>query len=125
MSRYQRHVFVCTNKRPAGHAKGSCSDKGSVEIRDLFKTELARRNLREAVRANNCGCLDLCERGPSVVIYPEGIWYVGVRKEDVVEIIERTILRGEIIERLLVNDARYKPASLNFGPLPSTPQEKQ
>ena len=67
-----------------------------------MKSELNRRGLKGIVRANTSGCLDACEFGASMVIYPEGIWYGGVKKEDVDEIIEKTILGGEVIERLLI-----------------------
>ncbi len=117
MSRYERHVFVCINERPPGHPKGCCHDKGSAEIRDLLKAELSRRGLSGAVRANNSGCLDACAHGPSMVIYPDGIWYGKVKKEDVPEIVERTIINGEVIQRLLIPDARYTPDALQYPPL--------
>lgn len=69
------------------------------------------------MRVNNAGCLDACAFGVAVVIYPDGIWYGGVRKEDVREIVERTILNGEVIERLLIPDPRYVPGSRTFPKL--------
>ncbi len=117
MSRYQRHVFVCINERPAGHPKGCCLEKGSAAIRDALKAELQRRGLSGLVRANNSGCLDACAFGASMVIYPEGIWYGGVTKEDVPEIVEQTILRGAVIQRLLIKEPRYAPGALQYGQL--------
>jgi (2Fe-2S) ferredoxin len=117
MGRYQRHVFVCINERPPGHPKGCCLLKGSAEVRDTVKSELAKRGLAGIVRANNSGCLDACEFGISMVIYPEGIWYGGVRKEDIPEIIERTILNGDVIERLLIKDKRYAPGAMHYAKL--------
>ena len=117
MARYQRHVFVCINERPAGHPKGCCMEKGSPALRDALKAELKKRGLDDCVRANNAGCLDACAYGPSMVIYPDGIWYGGVTKEDVPEIVERTILKGEVITRLLIKDERYAPAALQFPSL--------
>jgi (2Fe-2S) ferredoxin len=114
MSRFQRHVFVCMNERPAGHPKGCCLEKGSAEVRDVLKAELKRRGLAGIVRANNAGCLDACEHGVSMVIYPEGIWYGGVTAGDVPEIIDRTIVSGEVIQRLLMKDRRYAPDALQF-----------
>jgi (2Fe-2S) ferredoxin len=114
MPRYERHVFVCTNQRPAGHPKGCCADKGGEEITALLKAELRSRGLQSIVRANKSGCLDACEFGASMVIYPEGIWYGGVRREDIPDIVEKTILNGELIERLLIPDARYAPARPHF-----------
>ena len=117
MSRFQRHVFVCINERPAGHPKGCCLEKGSAEVRDRLKAELKKRGLSTIVRANNSGCLDACEHGISMVIYPDGIWYGGVKKEDVEEIIDRTIIGGEVIQRLLIPDAHYAPDALQFPKL--------
>lgn len=117
MSRYERHVFVCINERPPGHPKGCCLEKGSAEVRDMLKAELHKRGLAPIVRANNSGCLDACAFGISMVIYPEGIWYGGVKKEDVPEIVERTIVNGEVIPRLLISDPRYAPSAREFPPL--------
>ena len=117
MARFQRHIFVCTNERPPGHPKGCCKDKGSEAVRATLKAELKKRGLSGIVRANVSGCLDACEFGASMVIYPEGIWYGRVRTEDVSEIIERTILAGEVIERLLIPDPRYQLSSRFFEPL--------
>ncbi len=114
MSRYKRHVFVCINERPPGHPKGCCLEKGSAEVRDLLKAELKKRGLSSVVRANNSGCLDACAFGVSMVIYPEAIWYGRVKKEDVPEIVDRTIIRGEVIARLLIDDPRYKPDAMFF-----------
>ena len=121
MARFERHIFVCTNERPAGHPKGCCREKGSEEIRAALKSELKRRGVAGIVRANASGCLDACEFGVSIVIYPEGIWYGGVTLEDVPQIIERTVLNGEVIERLLIRDARYAPLHRQYAilPLPS------
>jgi len=111
MSRYQRHVFVCTNERPKGHPKGCCHEKGAAEIRDTLKSEINSRGLAGVVRVNNAGCLDACAFGVALVIYPDGLWYGSVRKEDVREIVDRTILSGEVIERLLIPDPRYAPVA--------------
>jgi len=115
--RYARHIFICTNRRMDDDPKGSCGQKGSEEIRDLFKKELHQRGLKTKVRANKAGCLDVCEYGPNVVIYPEGVWYCHVRKEDVAEIIEKHIVGGEIVERLLLPDQRYEPEKTKYDAL--------
>lgn len=120
MSRYKRHVFVCINERPPDHPKGCCALKGSSEVRDALRAEIQKRGLKFIVRINNAGCLDACEHGISMVMYPEGIWYGGVKKEDVPEIVDRTIVNGEVIERLLMNDPRYAPPAFRFGKLESS-----
>ncbi len=115
--RYTRHIFICTNRRKEDDPKGSCAQKGSEEVRDLFKKELHARGLKTKVRANKAGCLDVCEHGPNVVIYPEGVWYSHVQKEDVAEIIEKHIVGGEVVERLLLDDPRYRPDAMQYPPL--------
>ncbi len=121
MARFERHIFVCTNERPAGHPKGCCREKGSEEIRAALKSGLKRCGVAGIVRANASGCLDACEFGVSIVIYPEGIWYGGVTLEDVPQIIERTVLNGEVIERLMIKDPRYAPSQKQFAILPLPP----
>ena len=102
MSRFRHHVFVCENVRPADDPRGSCGCKGSAKIREALKAELKRRGLKGAVRANGAGCLDACAHGPSMVVYPEGVWYGGVRVEDVPEIVERHLVGGQPVDRLRI-----------------------
>ena len=104
MPSFQRHVFVCINERSADHPKGCCKAKGGVEVRDKLKQELKLRGLSKIVRANNSGCLDQCEHGVTVVVYPEQVWYGHVTVDDVVEIIDKHLVGGEIVTRLLLPD---------------------
>ena len=97
---YQRHVFVCTNRRPDGHPKGCCASKGSEQVREKLKSEVGKRGLSKAVRVNAAGCLDACEHGVSVVVYPEGVWYGHVTAEDVSELVEEHLAGGRPVERL-------------------------
>lgn len=99
--RYRHHLFVCENRRPPDARRGSCAARGGEAVRAAFKEELARRGLNREIRANGAGCLDLCEQGPVVVVYPEGTWYVGVRPEDVAEIVEEHLVGGRPVARLL------------------------
>ncbi len=99
---FKHHIFVCINQRPKGDPRGCCADNGSERLQAFFKKEVERLGLKGAVRANKAGCLDHCEYGPSVVIYPEGVWYWVGTEADVTEIMERHILKGEIVERLLM-----------------------
>lgn len=96
------HVFVCTHERPQGSVRGCCKEKESEALIDLFKKELARVGIHREVRAQKSGCLDICEYGPSVVIYPEGIWYGKVQPVDVREIVENHLRDGNPVERLRV-----------------------
>ena len=104
MPSYERHVFVCVNERPPDSPKGSCKAAGGIAVRDLLKKELAARGLTHRIRANNAGCLDQCERGVAIVVYPEQVWYGAVTPADVTEIIERHLVGGEPVERLLLPD---------------------
>jgi (2Fe-2S) ferredoxin len=100
--RFRHHVFVCENRRPDDDPRGCCAAKGSEAVRAALKAELARRGLKHEVRANAAGCLDACAHGPSIVVYPEGVWYGGVRVEDVPEIVERHLVGGVPVERLRI-----------------------
>lgn len=102
MPPYRYHIFMCVNERSADDPKGSCTAKGSVRLQDLFKSEVKRRGLQGHVRANKAGCLDACEHGPTVVIYPEGVWYRVTSDADVLEIMDRHIAGGEIVTRLQI-----------------------
>ena len=99
---FQRHVFVCINERPADHPKGCCKARGGVEVRDALKAELTKRGLSKTIRANNAGCLDQCEHGVTIVVYPEQVWYGGVTVDDVQEIVEKHLIGGEAVDRLLI-----------------------
>ncbi len=96
------HVFVCTNERPAGHPRGCCKTKGSEELVQRFKQEIAKHGLAGQVRAQKAGCLDTCEFGPSVVIYPDNAWYGPVQVGDVTEIVESHLVKGLPVERLKI-----------------------
>lgn len=76
------HVFVCTNRRPDGHSKGSCAARGSERLRDYMKARAKELGIGR-VRINGAACLDRCERGPAIVVYPEGIWYTVRSEQDV------------------------------------------
>jgi (2Fe-2S) ferredoxin len=104
MPAFTHHVFVCGNVRQAGHKRGCCDPGGAQALREAFKEELKLAGLAKTTRANHTGCLDQCEHGPTVVIYPQGIWYGRVRREDVSRIVKRTILGGEIISDLVIAD---------------------
>jgi (2Fe-2S) ferredoxin len=105
-SRFRYHLFVCENRRPDGDPRGCCAAKGSLEIRQALRAELKRRGLAGVVRANAAGCLDACARGPSLVVYPEGVWYGGVSAADVPEIVESHLVNGRPVERLLIRQFR-------------------
>lgn len=107
MKRYDKHIFICENKRPPNNPKGCCADKDSALIKEKFKTRLKELGLNISVRANSSGCLDACEFGPTIVIYPEQIWYGKVKLTDVEEIIQEHILNNKPVERLLIKDRKF------------------
>jgi (2Fe-2S) ferredoxin len=104
MAKFTHHVFVCCNRREPGHSRGCCDPDGSETLRSAFKAEIKRRGLAAHVRANYAGCLDQCELGPTVVIYPQAIWYGRVSVLDVPRIVEETIVKGTILEDLVLAD---------------------
>ena len=106
MSYYEHHVFFCNNQRPPG-GRTCCNDKGATEARDHAKARVKQLNLSKPghVRVNQAGCMERCEEGPCVVVYPEGVWYTYRSLADVDEIVDRHIVKGEIVDRLRLPDA--------------------
>jgi (2Fe-2S) ferredoxin len=107
MKRYEKHLFICENKRGDDDPKGCCANKNSQKIKEQFKKRIAELGLNKDVRVNSSGCLGACEFGPSIVVYPEQIWYGGVTIDDVEEIIESHIIKNKPVERLFIHDPRY------------------
>lgn len=107
---YKAHVFCCTNRREAGHARGCCAEKNSESLRDYMKERCKSLGIN-SLRINSAGCLDRCEMGPTMVIYPEGTWYTYATKDDVDTIIREHLQGGKVVERLKldVNQKRLKP----------------
>ena len=97
---FRKHIFICENLREDNHPRGCCHSKGGSEIRLMFKQEIVKNDLVEKVRANKAGCLDFCEQGPTVVVYPDGVWYRITNPEnDVRDIVEQHCKNGKIVER--------------------------
>ena len=107
MKRFDKHIFICENKRDELNPRGSCADKGSKELRQVFKQKLKEQNLTVSVRANAAGCLDACEYGAVLVVYPEQIWYGGVTVEDVDEIITKHLINDLPVARLIIKDQKF------------------
>ena len=98
---YDAHVFVCCNRRQEGHPRGSCAAAGSEKLRDYMKLRAKQLGLKK-VRVNLAGCLDRCELGPAVVIYPEGVWYGYKTTADLDEILTTHLVGGGRVERLML-----------------------
>lgn len=101
---YDAHVFVCCNRRVDGHPRGSCAAAGSEKLRDHMKQRAKQMGLKQ-VRINLAGCLDRCELGPCVVIYPEGIWYKVTTTEEVDAVLERHVRDGGRVPELMLPPA--------------------
>mgnify|MGYP003416900592 CR=1 FL=1 len=102
MSYYAKHVFFCCNKRDA--PEKCCADAGAADLQAYAKGRIKQLGLngKGSVRINKAGCLDRCDQGPVMVVYPEAVWYTYVDKEDVEEIIQEHLVHGRVVERLKI-----------------------
>jgi (2Fe-2S) ferredoxin len=102
VSYYKHHVFFCINKRDP--PEKCCADAGAADMQAYAKGRIKALGLngKGSVRINKSGCLDRCEEGPCLVVYPDNVWYTYVDSEDIDEIIDRHIVKGEIVERLVI-----------------------
>lgn len=108
---YDCHVFCCTNQRAPGHPRGSCKDRGAEPLREYMKRAAKALGVERKIRINAAGCLDRCELGPAMVIYPEGVWYTYRTREDVDEILRVHVVGGGRVDRLLLApDQEIPPA---------------
>ncbi|ASG19426.1 (2Fe-2S) ferredoxin domain-containing protein [Nitrospirillum viridazoti] len=107
---FDRHVFFCTNERAPGHPRGCCKEKGSEALRDHMKAAAKEAGLGKRVRVNAAGCLDRCELGPTLVIYPEGVWYTCATPGDVDEIVKTHLVEGGRVDRLMLYPDEKVPA---------------
>jgi (2Fe-2S) ferredoxin len=122
MPSLQRHVFVCTNERAPNDPKGCCKLRGGPEVRDRLKAELAARGLSKIIRANNAGCLDQCQHGAAIVVYPEQVWYGHVTPDDIPEIVDRHLIGGEVVARLALPDQPHLAGRTTFPTIERTPK---
>ena len=114
---FEKHVFICTNRRDPGNPKGDCASKGSEAVRDEFKRQLHERGVKGKIRANAAGCLDQCVRGVTVVVYPEQVWYGRVTPDDIPEIVEKHLIGGQVVARLLLPDQPHLGGRTEFPAL--------
>jgi (2Fe-2S) ferredoxin len=105
---FEKHILVCTNERAEDSPRGSCARCGGNEIRVKLAELLKQNGLKGRMRASKTGCLDACELGAVVVIYPQDLWYVGVKPEDAEEIFNTSILGDGIVERLVATEASWE-----------------
>lgn len=96
------HLFICTSCRINGKQQGFCYSKGSVDIVSSVMQEIEERDLSGEVMVNNTGCFGICNKGPIMVVYPEGVWYGNLTTDDVEEIFDKHIEGGEVVTRLQI-----------------------
>ena len=101
-SYYERHIFFCLNERENGEA--CCAQHHAQEAFERCKSQVKAQGLNGPgkVRVNTAGCLDRCEEGPVIVVYPEEVWYTYVDREDIDEIIDEHLVHGRVVERLRI-----------------------
>lgn len=99
---FKHHVFFCCNKRPAPDT--SCENHAASELQTYAKERIRELGLsgKGEIRINKAGCLGRCDDGPVLVVYPEGVWYTYIDREDIDEIISEHLQHGRIIERLKI-----------------------
>ena len=98
--KFKKHVFICTNDKDA--PKKCCGSERGMMLVDAMKNSLKERGLQLEIRAQKAGCLDQCAFGPSMVVYPEGIFYGNVQPSDIEEIVESHLINDKIVERLVI-----------------------
>lgn len=101
LMKFEKHVFICTNQRE-DISRCSCGEARGMELVKLFKKKLKDKQMSKSIRAQRAGCIDACDYGPALVVYPEGTYYGAVTPEDVDEIIESHLLNNKIVDRLLI-----------------------
>ena len=99
---FERHVFVCHNTRPADAPRPSCTSDGKSDLHARLQQLTKEAGLGGRVRINKSGCLDQCEHGPTVVVYPEAVWYGNVQPDDADAIVQEHLVGGRPVERLRI-----------------------
>ena len=106
--KYAKHIMVCVRERNLDSPKGSCGVCGGDQIRKDFADLLKSHGLKSTMRASKTHCLDACEMGAVVVIYPDDVWYVNVRREDVAHIFEASVLHDDVYAPRLATESTWK-----------------
>ena len=101
--KYKKHIFIYTNDRGNDHPRKSCGNCGGLDIRKEFVRLINESGLKGRVRANKSGCLDVFEKGPAFVIYPQGYWYLEVEKSNISRIFEESVVGDKPVPELVAN----------------------
>jgi (2Fe-2S) ferredoxin len=103
MTFYDPHIFMCTNRRPDDHPRGSCGARDAEALRQYLREKLKSAGVTNG-RANMAGCMDQCENGPVLVVYPEGTWYTAKTREDIDRIVDEHLVGGNIVTGLQLTE---------------------
>jgi len=106
--KFKKHVFVCTNDRGKNSLRKSCGPCGGSELRLNLVNMINEAGLKGQVRANKSGCLDVCEKGPAIAIYPDGFWYLNVKKKNIKTIFKKSIINNEPVSELIATKDQLK-----------------
>lgn len=99
--RYKKHIFICTNQRNDG--RRCCGEEHGLKLVAEMKRLLKEKGINKEIRAQRAGCLDACDYGPSMVVYPEGVFYGKVQLGDIEQIVNEHLINNNIVERLVTN----------------------
>jgi len=105
MPKFEHHVFVCINERDKSASRPSCAHEHGKKLKGVLKDAVKEAGLKHRVRINESGCLDQCEHGAVMVVYPEAVWYGFVHPRDAEEIVQEHLLNGRPVERLRLADS--------------------
>ena len=111
MEPFRYHVYLCTQEKPDPKAP-SCTNRGSKEVLEALRAELGKAGLADEIQVTTSGSLGLCDRGPNMIVYPEGVWYSGVQKSDVPEIVREHFMNNRPVQRLMNKDASAVKAEI-------------
>ncbi len=110
MEPFKYHVFICTQQKPPGVP--GCTASGSEKVLEALRAEVNAAGLGDEVQITTSGSVGLCERGPNLIVYPDGYWYSRVTMEDVPELVREHFVNGRPLERLLNTDAAALKAEI-------------
>ena len=117
MPAFRQHIFVCGNQRSCDHPRGCCDPDGNNALRNALKAAVKQRDIGGLVRVNSAGCLDQCELGPTLVIYPQGVWYGNIQPADIPRIVD-SLASGEVLADLVIDDEMLN--TKGKGPAPGS-----
>lgn len=107
-AKFKKHILICTNERSEGDSRRSCGRCGGHELRMRLLALIQEHGLKGQVRANKTHCLDVCELGPAIVIYPDNLWYVGITPADLDAIFAQSILADNYIPEQVATEATWE-----------------